>query len=136
MAGKRTVHDVTYDLLRSLGLTTVFGNPGSTEQTFLKNFPDDFTYVLGLQEASVLAMADGFAQSTGGPALVNVHTSAGMGNAMGSLVAAYKGNIPLIVTAGQQTREMVLCEPYLVNRDETWPLPWVTWATSNIIAPP
>ena len=49
MAEQRTVHDVTYDLLRSLGLTTVFGNPGSTEETFLKNFPDDFTYVLGLR---------------------------------------------------------------------------------------
>jgi benzoylformate decarboxylase len=118
MAEDRTVHEVTYDLLRSLGLTTVFGNPGSTEQTFLKHFPDDFTYVLGLQEASVLAMADGFAQSTGRPALVNVHTGAGTGNAMGSLVAAYKGNIPLIVTAGQQTREMLLCEPYLTNKDE------------------
>jgi hypothetical protein len=77
-----TVWDVTYDLLRTLGLTTVFGNPGSTEQTFLKNFPDDFTYVLGLQEASVLAMADGFAQATGKPTLVNVHTAAGTGNAM------------------------------------------------------
>jgi benzoylformate decarboxylase len=129
MAEAKTVHEVTYDLLRSLGLTTVFGNPGSTEQTFLKNFPDDFTYVLGLQEASVVAMADGFAQSTGKPALVNVHTGAGMGNAMGSLVAAYKGNIPLIVTAGQQTREMVLCEPYLTNKDENLlPLPWVKWA--------
>jgi benzoylformate decarboxylase len=129
MADGKTVHEVTYDLLRSLGLTTVFGNPGSTEQTFLKNFPDDFTYILGLQEASVLAMADGFAQSTGKPALVNVHTGAGTGNAMGSLVAAYKGNTPLIVTAGQQTREMVLCDPYLTNRDETLlPLPWVKWA--------
>ena len=59
MTNKQTVHDVTYDLLRSLGLTTVFGNPGSTEQTFLQRFPDDFTYVLGLQEASVLAMAWG-----------------------------------------------------------------------------
>jgi benzoylformate decarboxylase len=87
------------------------------------------TYVLGLQEASVLAMADGFAQSTGKPAVVNVHTGAGTGNAMGSLVAAYKGNIPLIVTAGQQTREMVLCEPYLTNTDETLlPQPWVKWA--------
>ena len=129
MTGAKSVHEVTYDLLRELGLTTVFGNPGSTEQTFLKNFPDDFTYVLGLQEASVLAMADGFAQSTGKPALVNVHTAAGLGNAMGSLVAAYKGNIPLIVTAGQQTREMVLCEPYLTNKDENLlPLPWVKWA--------
>jgi benzoylformate decarboxylase len=129
MADVQTIHHVTYELLRRLGLTTVFGNPGSTEQTFLKNFPDDFTYVLGLQEASVLAMADGFAQSTGKPALVNVHTGAGMGNAMGSLVAAYKGNTPLIVTAGQQTREMVLCEPYLTNKDENLlPLPWVKWA--------
>ena len=129
MADQKTVRDVTYDLLRALGLTTVFGNPGSTEETFLKNFPDDFTYVLGLQEASVLAMADGFAQSTGKPALVNVHTAAGTGNAMGSLIAAYRGNTPLIVTAGQQTREMVLCEPYLTNTDETvLPQPWVKWA--------
>jgi benzoylformate decarboxylase len=129
MTDKKSVHEVTYDLLRTLGLTTVFGNPGSTEQTFLKNFPDDFTYVLGLQEASVMAMADGFAQSTGKPALVNVHTAAGTGNAMGSVVAAYKGNTPLIITAGQQTREMVLCEPYLSNPDETvFPQPWVKWA--------
>jgi benzoylformate decarboxylase len=129
MTDQKTVHEVTYDLLRSLGLTTVFGNPGSTEETFLKNFPDDFTYVLGLQEASVMAMADGFAQSTGKPALVNVHTGAGTGNAMGSLIAAYKGNTPVIVTAGQQTREMVLCDPYLTNKDENLlPLPWVKWA--------
>ena len=129
MAAQKTVHEVTYDLLRTLGLTTVFGNPGSTEQTFLKDFPDDFTYVLALQEASALAMADGFAQSTGRPTLVNLHTSAGTGNAMGSLVAAYQGNTPLIVTAGQQTREMVLCDPYLSNPEPTiMPLPWVKWA--------
>ncbi len=135
MSEQKTVHEVTYDLLRSLGLTTVFGNPGSTEQTFLKNFPDDFTYVLALQEASVLAMADGFAQSTGKPALVNVHTGAGTGNAMGNLVAAYKGNVPLIVTAGQQTREMILCEPYLANKDETvLPQPWVKWAYQPVRA--
>src|ERR1700750_1312575 len=129
MANAKSIHEVTYDLLRELGLTTVFGNPGSTEETFLKNFPDNFTYVLGLQEAAVLPMADGFAQSTGKPALVNVHTAAGTGNAMGNLVAAYRANTPLIVTAGQQAREMVLCEPYLANRDETlMPLPWVKWA--------
>ena len=62
MTGEPTVRSVTFDLLRSLGLTTVFGNPGSTEQTFLQEFPDDFTYVLALQEASVIAMADAFAQ--------------------------------------------------------------------------
>ncbi|MGE0214680.1 benzoylformate decarboxylase [Mycolicibacterium sp.] len=129
MSDAKTVHDVTYDLLRSLGLTTIFGNPGSTEETFLKNFPDDFSYVLGLQEASVLAMADGFAQTTGKPALVNLHTAAGTGNAIGSLVAAYKANTPMIVTAGQQTREMMLMDPYLANRAATeMPQPWVKWS--------
>jgi Thiamine pyrophosphate enzyme, N-terminal TPP binding domain len=52
MTEHSTVRSVTYDLLRSLGLTTVFGNPGSTEQTFLQEFPGDFRYVLALQEAS------------------------------------------------------------------------------------
>jgi benzoylformate decarboxylase len=124
-----TVRAATYDLLRQLGLTTMFGNPGSTEETFLKDFPADFTYVLALQEASVVAMADGYAQATRRPALVNVHTAAGLGNAMGSLVAAYQGRTPLIVTAGQQTREMLFHEPYLTNIDETQlPRPWVKWA--------
>jgi benzoylformate decarboxylase len=84
MTDPSTVRSVTYDLPRTLGLTTVFGNPGSTEQTFLQDFPGDFTYVLVLQEASVIAMADTFAQVTDRPALVNVHSSAGMGNAMGN----------------------------------------------------
>jgi benzoylformate decarboxylase len=76
-----TVYDATYNLLRKLGLTTIFGNPGSTEQPFLKNFPPDFEYVLALQEATAVAMADGFAQATGKPALLNLHTCAGTGNA-------------------------------------------------------
>lgn len=129
MTDVKNVHEVTYELLRKLGLTTVFGNPGSTEQSFLRDFPDDFTYVLALQEASVLTIADGFAQATGRPALVNLHTAAGTGNAVGSLVAAYRANTPLIVTAGQQTREMLLCDPYLANKEATvLPQPWVKWA--------
>ena len=129
MAEKSTVRSVTYDLLRSLGLTTVFGNPGSTEQTFLQEFPDDFSYVLALQEASAIAMADAFAQVTRRPALVNLHSSAGLGNAMGNLVAAYHGNTPLIVTAGQQHRELMIGEPYLGNREATtMPKPWVKWS--------
>ncbi|WP_327064779.1 benzoylformate decarboxylase [Kitasatospora sp. NBC_01250] len=129
VASKSTVRSVTYDLLRTLGLTTVFGNPGSTEQTFLQEFPADFRYVLALQEASVVAMADAFAQVTGRPALVNVHSSAGLGNAMGNLVTAYHANTPLIVTSGQQHREMVIGDPYLCNREATTlPRPWVKWS--------
>ncbi len=129
MTEKSTVRSVTFDLLRSLGLTTVFGNPGSTEQPFLQEFPGDFTYVLALQEASAIAMADGFAQVTRRPALVNLHSSAGLGNAMGNLVTAYHGNTPLIVTSGQQHRELMIGEPYLGNREAiTMPKPWVKWS--------
>src|SRR6201998_1497883 len=115
MADAKTIHEVTYDLLRELGLTTVFGNPGSTEETFLQNFPSDFTYVLGLQEASVVAMADGYAQGIDGPALVNLHTSLGVGNAMCMIMTAWYNKTPLIITAGQQVREMLLREPLLTN---------------------
>jgi benzoylformate decarboxylase len=124
-----TVRDVTYDLLRAYGLTTIFGNLGSTEEPFLADYPSDFRYVLGLQEASVIAMADGFAQATRGPALVNLHTGVGLGNAMGNLCTAFQNKTPLIVTSGQQTREMLLLEPYLTNAEPTMvPRPWVKWA--------
>jgi benzoylformate decarboxylase len=117
-------------LLRRLGLTTIFGNPGSTEQPFLKNFPSDFKYVLGLQEATAVAMADGFAQATGEPALLNLHTVAGTGNGMCNIMTAFQNKTPLIITAGQQTREMFLFEPLLTNREETTlPKPWVKWAS-------
>ncbi len=126
---KLSVWEATYDLLRSLGLTTVFGNPGSTEEPFLKNFPEDFDYILGLQEATAVAMADGFAQATGRPALLNLHTSAGTGNGMGNIMTAFQNKTPLIITAGQQTREMIVCDPLLTNRDETMlPRPYVKWA--------
>jgi benzoylformate decarboxylase len=76
-----TVREVTFDLLRELGMTTVFGNPGSTELPFLRDFPDDFRYILGLQEATVLGMADGYAQGTGEATLVNLHTGPGIARA-------------------------------------------------------
>ncbi len=130
MAEKSTVRSVTFDLLRSLGLTTVFGNPGSTEKPFQQQFPRDFSYVMALQEDSVIAMADAFAQVTLAPmALVNLHSSAGLGNALGNLVTAYHGNTPLIVTSGQQHRELVIGDPYLGNREAiTMPKPWVKWS--------
>jgi benzoylformate decarboxylase len=131
----KNVRDATYELLRQLGMTTIFGNPGSTEEPFLQDFPADFTYVLGLQEASVLAMADGYAQATGRPALVNLHTFAGVGHAVGNLICAYYNKTPLIITAGQQTREMLLLEPYLTNvRAVETPHPWVKWSYEPVRA--
>jgi benzoylformate decarboxylase len=124
-----TVRESTFELLRALGLTTVFGNPGSTELPFLKDFPDDFRYVLGLQEASVVAMADGYAQATGRAALVNLHTAIGVGNAMGNVGTAYHNKSPLVITAGQQVRAMLPLEPFLFAKSATeLPKPYVKWS--------
>jgi benzoylformate decarboxylase len=110
-------------------MTTVFGNPGSTEESFLTSFPDDFRYVLGLHEAVVVAMADGYAQASGNAAFVNLHTAAGVGNGLGLLVTAWHNHAPLVITAGQQTRQLLAIEPWLVNLEATeLPRPYVKWS--------
>ena len=130
-----TIRDVTFDLLRKLEITTVFGNPGSTEETFLKDLPGDFRYILALQEASAIAIADGYAQATRSPALVNVHTSAGISNAMSNIMTAAMNHTPLIVTAGNQTREMLLMEPWLTNVEpEMLTKPWAKWSYQPVRA--
>jgi benzoylformate decarboxylase len=112
-----TVREASFDLFRACGMTTVFGNPGSTELPMLADFPEDFTYVLGLQEAVVVGMADGFAQASGRPALVNLHTAPGVGNAMGAIFNAQANHSPVVVTAGQQARSMMTMQANLTNRD-------------------
>src|SRR5918992_1849320 len=102
-----TVREATYDLFREHGMTTIFGNPGSTELPMLAGFPDDFRYVLALQEASAVGMADGFAQASGGTAHVNLHTAPGVGNGMGAIFNAQANKAPLLVTAGQQARSLI-----------------------------
>src|ERR1700744_4228499 len=94
-AGSMTVRDAVIDLMRRFGMTTVFGNPGSTELPMFRDFPADFRYVLGLQESIVLAMADGFAQATRNAALVNLHSAAGVGHSLGNLFTAFKNQTPL-----------------------------------------
>lgn len=124
-----SVREVTLDLLRRLGMRRVFGNPGSTELTFFRDFPDDFDYVLGLQEAVVVGMADGFAQATHNAALVNLHSAVGVGHAMGNLFTAYRNRTPLVVTAGQQSRSLLPLEPFLFSSRATeLPQPYVKWA--------
>jgi benzoylformate decarboxylase len=111
------VRDAFYDILRAHGITTVFGNPGSNELPLLQNFPADFRYILALQEGAAIGMADGFAQATGRPALVNLHAAAGMGNAMGNLINTQSGHVPVIVTSGQQARKYTELTAYLTNVD-------------------
>ena len=124
-----TVRDRTYEVLRAYNVTTVFGNPGFTELPFLAGLPADFDYYLGLHEAAVISMADGYAGATGRPVLVNLHNAPGLGNAMGNLKTAYHNKTPLIVTAGQQRRDMCIYEPGFYNKDaRDLPKPYVKWS--------
>ena len=107
----------------------MFGNPGSTELPMLADFPTDFRYVLGLQEAAAVGMADGYAQASGRPALVNLHTAPGVGNAMGAIFNAQANKSPLVITAGQQARSLMTLQAKLTNRDATrMPHPLVKWS--------
>src|SRR5437588_568405 len=124
-----TVREATFELFRAHGMTTIFGNPGSTELPMLSDFPEDFTYVLGLQELAVVGMADGYAQASGRATHVNLHTAPGVGNAVGGIFNAQANKSPLVITAGQQVRPHITIEANLTNRDATEaPQPYVKWA--------
>jgi benzoylformate decarboxylase len=129
-----TVREVTYELLRSFGMTRMFGNPGSTELPFLQGFPEDFTYVLGLHESAVVGMADGYAQGTGRAAFVNLHTAAGLGNAGAAIMTAYHNRTPLVITAGQQDRRQLAYEPFLSGHLVEMALPYVKWSHQPVRA--
>jgi benzoylformate decarboxylase len=124
-----SVREAVFDMWRDRGMTTIFGNPGSTELPMLADFPDDFRYVLGLQEIVAVGMADGYAQATGRPAHVNLHTAPGVGNGMGAIFNAQANKSPLVVTAGQQARSLMTLQANLTNRDATRvPHPLVKWS--------
>jgi benzoylformate decarboxylase len=118
------------ELLKQQGVEYVFGNPGTTELQLMDAFAveHDIKYVLGLQEAALMAMADGYAQASGKLAVINLHAAPGLGNAMGMLYDAMKANAPVLVTAGQQDLEFVIEEPVLVTDLPTLARPFVKWA--------
>jgi benzoylformate decarboxylase len=124
-----TVKQATLGLLRSFGIKKVFGNPGSTELPFLADWPDDIDYVLGLQEASVIGMADGYAQATRNAAFINLHSAAGVGNALGNIYTAHRNQTPMVITAGQQARSILPLQAFLyAERASEFPRPYVKFA--------
>lgn len=124
-----TVREAVIQLMRDLGIDIVFGNPGSTELPMFRDYPADFKYILGLQESVVVGMADGYAQASRNASLVNLHSAAGVGHAMGNIFTAFKNQTPMIVTAGQQSRSILPFDPFLFAAQATeLPKPYVKWA--------
>ena len=113
----RTGRDALLEVLAGEGVRHVFGNPGTTELPLMDALSRQtgIAYVLALQEATAVGMADGYAQATGRPAFLNLHTSAGLGNAIGNLTNAQANRTPLVVTAGQQDRRHIVADPLLAG---------------------
>src|SRR5207302_2391033 len=119
------------ELLKQEGVATMFGNPGTTELPLMDALAADneMRYVLALQEAAVMAMADGYAQASGKLAVVNLHVAPGLGNAMGMLYDAQKAASPILVTAGQHDQTFNVTEPILYADLPTIARPLVKWSS-------
>ena len=117
-------------ILKDEGVDTMFGNPGTTELPLMDGLVREpsIRYILALQEAVAISMADGYAQASGKLGVVNVHTSPGLGNAMGMLYDAYEAGTPLLVTAGQHDQAMNLTEPILWSDLPPVARPYVKWS--------
>jgi len=127
---KTTGRSAFLQLLADEGVTHLFGNPGTTELPIMEVVPDfpQLRFVLGLQEAVVMAMADGFCRASGRIAAANVHVMPGLGNAMGALYNAKFSGSPVILTAGQQEQGHGLLEPLLYEPLVPVAQPIVKWA--------
>ena len=126
----RRARDLVLDILRDEGVTHIFGNPGSTEMPLMDALVDapDLKYVLGLQEATAVGMADGWALASQKVGFVNLHAMGGLGNAMGVLVASKASETPLVVTAGQQDTRHLASEPWLSGDLVALAAPVTKWA--------
>ncbi|OLZ74608.1 benzoylformate decarboxylase [Streptomyces sp. IMTB 2501] len=121
-----TVRGAVVRLLRETGMTTVFGNPGSTELRMFRDWPDDFTYVLGLQESVAVGMAAGHALGTRRAAFVCLHSAGGVGHALGAVFNAFRDRVPLVIVAGQQARSLIQLRPFLgADEPAVFPRPYV-----------
>jgi len=110
------VATVLMEILKAAGVRYLFGNPGTTELPFLDALPDSgLEYVLGLQEATAVAAADGYAQASGQVGVVNVHVAPGLANSLSILHNAARSKTPLVVTAGQQDTRFLMDEPILAG---------------------
>ena len=118
------------EILKREGVSLMFGNPGTTELPLMDGLAREpsIRYILALQEAVAIAMADGYAQASGGLAAVNVHVAPGLGNAMGMLYDAQKAGAPMLLTAGQHDQSFTATEPILWADLPPVARPFVKWA--------
>src|ERR1051326_8992721 len=123
---------VLMQILRASGVRYLFGNPGTTELTFLDALPDSgLEYIVALQEATAMAAADGYAQASGRAAVVNLHVLPGVANGVSILHNASRAHSPLVMTAGQQDTRLLLDQPILSGDMGRLPQPFTQWSSEG-----
>lgn len=122
--------ELLLEILASEGVEYIFGNPGTTELPLMDALlrAPRIQYVLALQEASAVAMADGYAQAARRPGFLNLHTAGGLGHGMGNLLNASIAQTPLVITAGQQDLRHTVTDPLLFDDLVRIATPAVKWA--------
>ncbi|MBE0583885.1 MAG: thiamine pyrophosphate-binding protein, partial [Desulfofustis sp.] len=127
---KRSGAEILLESLEAEQVEYIFGNPGTTELPLIDALVNraDITYIWGLQEATVVAMADGYAQASGKTGFINLHTAGGLGHGLGNLVNAFTSGTPLVVTAGQQDSRHSITDPLLQGDLVALAAPIAKWA--------
>src|SRR6201986_4530244 len=122
--------DVLLEILGGDGVEYILGNPGTTELPLMDALlrTPELKYVLALQEATAVAMADGYAQAARKPGFLNLHTAGGLGHGLGNLLNACVSQTPLVVTAGQQDSRHTITDPLLFGDLVQLASPAVKWA--------
>ena len=125
-----TGREIVMETLVAEGVEYLFGNPGTTELPLMDALEDypSVRYILALQEAIAVSMADAWAQATGRVGVANLHVGPGLGNGMGSIYNAWEGRTPLVVTAGQQDTRFRLREPVLWHDLVAMAAPVTKWS--------
>lgn len=125
--------------LQADGIRCMFGNPGSSEQNLLDALRSeefkDIKYYLALHEGPAVSMADAYARATRRPAIVQLHSYAGLANGLGMMYCARRGHTPLVVLVGeaglrydaldgQMAADLVTMARPFVKADDNGPCAW------------
>ena len=106
--------DLIRDFLNLEEIPYVFGNPGTTETTFLEAVGRSRAeYRLALHESTAVGIAAGYAMVTRKPALVSLHTYPGLANGLFNMRNALLSGVPLLVINGQQDSRFLIHNPVL-----------------------
>lgn len=123
--------DIIFRYLHDLGVTHIFGVPGTNEIPIIDGTSDPefgISYIPCLHENIAMGAATGYSRMTGKPGVVELHVTPGAGHGIGNLFNAYKSHSPVVVLCGQQHSQLLLQEPLLYSQTVELAEQYTKWA--------